>query len=36
MAVNAALNGLSTKIFGALLTGIDVRKEAGKAKVTKS
>jgi hypothetical protein len=36
MAVNAALNGISTKIFGALLTGIDIRKEAGKEAVTKS
>ena len=33
MASNAAINGVSTKIFGALLTGIDTREEAGKAPI---
>ena len=30
MAVNAALNGLSTKLFEAFQVGIDVRKDGGK------
>ncbi len=34
MASNAALNGVSTKIFGALLTGIDIRQEAGKEPIS--
>jgi len=33
MASNAALNGISTKLFAALLTGIDVRTEGGKAPI---
>ena len=31
MAVNAALNGLSTKLFETFQVGIDVRKDGGKA-----
>ena len=30
MAVNAALNGISTKLFEAFQAGIDVRKDGGK------
>ena len=33
MGSNAAINGVSTKLFNALLTGIDPRKEAGKVTV---
>ena len=34
MASNAAINGISTKIFGAPLTGIDIRQEAGKEPIS--
>tara|TARA_S200000501_G_scaffold101708_1_gene95234 strand:- start:44794 stop:45609 length:816 start_codon:yes stop_codon:yes gene_type:complete len=33
MGSNAAINGVSTKLFNALLTGIDPREEAGKVTV---
>lgn len=33
MGLNAALNGFPTKLFGALLTGIDVRQEGGKSPI---
>ena len=34
MASNAALNGFSTRVYNALLTGIDFREEAGKSRVS--
>ena len=33
MASNALLNGFSTRLFEALLTGIDVRQEGGKSPI---
>ena len=34
MASNAALNGFSTRVYNALLAGIDFREEAGKSRVS--